>query len=288
MKKFNSTDEILKYYEVNGNDISHWNGLIDMKKLVENGFKFLFIKAGDGIMNKNGAMYLDERFIRNANKAIEAGLYVGYYFFFRPGNDPLAQARFFRQICKLVPKSHFAPIVDIEISDKLAVKDLAKQLKKFLDEVERLFDTQKVWGKKPIIYSRYSFLYSKIEGVGGADWIKEYDLWLARYSLEESLGNWMIWQSSETYRIPGIGGKIDLNHYRYSLSDLITYLGLQSEKPVHTINVMDKMEKKQTIVEELLSRGIPVRLSMAKMEKIYIALSNRKKLKSLDDIKKLV
>ncbi len=278
-----NTEAILKAYPIKGVDISHWNGLIDMNKLVENGFKIVMIKAGDGYTTSDGKMFLDPDFYRNAKKATEAGLYVGYYFYFRPKRDPIAQARFFRQICKLAPEPHFQPIADVEASDGLSPAQVADSLEKFLNEVARLFSLSD--SRLPIIYSRYSFLFSNIQGVGGAEYLYKYDWWFARYYREEPMGKWIIWQSSDKYRIPGIAGDIDLDHWRYGEKELKEYLGL-STKP-RKRKPTEEIIRKRTITEELLSRGIPFRLGRDKREKVYIALSGRKDLKSMDDIAKL-
>ena len=63
---------------VKGIDVSKHNGVIDFKKVKDNGIDFVIIRAGIGISNPK-----DEKFELNYNNAKSAGLDVGCYWFLR-------------------------------------------------------------------------------------------------------------------------------------------------------------------------------------------------------------
>lgn len=77
--------------------------------------------------------------------------------------------------------------------------------KAFLTELERLT------GVKPIIYTGNSFAGNFDMGLSG------YDLWIARYSNtkvpddQPAWKTWDIWQYSDSGKVPGIAGNVDLN-----------------------------------------------------------------------------
>lgn len=60
-----------------GIDVSHWQGIIDWKKVRGAGYSFAFLKATEG------SRIVDDRFRANAQDAKNAGLLVGAYHFTR-------------------------------------------------------------------------------------------------------------------------------------------------------------------------------------------------------------
>src|SRR6185295_7549065 len=68
-----------------GIDVSSWQGSIDWGAVARDGIQFAIVRIGDGY-------YHDPYFRRNWDGAHAAGLIVGSYQFFEPGEDPITQA----------------------------------------------------------------------------------------------------------------------------------------------------------------------------------------------------
>lgn len=69
-------------------DLSHWNGIINFAALVTSGVKAVIIKCSES------TNYKDPRFEENWQKALDVGLVVMVYHFYRDG-DPLAEKSWF-------------------------------------------------------------------------------------------------------------------------------------------------------------------------------------------------
>src|SRR5689334_1580650 len=83
--------------EVQGIDVSHYQGVIDWNQVAEAGTAFVFIKATEG------TSYVDPQFQDNWSGAKAAGLLRGAYHFFQPGEDPQQQAEYFLSVVQTVP-----------------------------------------------------------------------------------------------------------------------------------------------------------------------------------------
>lgn len=186
-----------------GFDISHyqskeaiqWNNLF-----IEQGnipLSFVILRA---TMGSNGK---DKHFSTFWKKAKEHQLIRGAYHFYRPDEDPVAQAYNFLNKIHL-EKGDLIPILDIEKSSKkISQQKLNENLKIWLKIVEEKY------GKKPIIYTFYHYYKDYLRQD-----FKEYPLWIANYNnlLEPSPSDtWQIWQFTEQGIVHGINTKIDLN-----------------------------------------------------------------------------
>ena len=98
----------LDNYPVRGIDVSHHQGEIDWHKIKSQNISFAYIKATEG------GDFKDPQFKKNWDHALEAGLRVGAYHFFRPETDGVLQAENF---ISSVPeyKNMLPPAIDVEI-----------------------------------------------------------------------------------------------------------------------------------------------------------------------------
>src|SRR4051794_4654873 len=71
---------------VKGIDVSSWQGTINWTKVKASGVHFAIARASDG------ANHTDSHFSENWHGIKNAGMVRGVYQFFRPGQDPTAQA----------------------------------------------------------------------------------------------------------------------------------------------------------------------------------------------------
>lgn len=183
-------------YPVRGIDVSHHQGPIDWKRVAADDVAFAIMKATEG------GDHLDTLFAGNLPSALEAGLAVGAYHFFtfcRPG---IEQAQNFIAAVPRDPRL-LPPAVDIEFHgncpERPSPEKLRAELMAFLAPVEAHF------GKPAVIYlpdeagDRYGAVMPD-----RAHWVRS----LTRFP---DRSDWIYWQYSDTGRVDGIEGDVDLN-----------------------------------------------------------------------------
>jgi lysozyme len=186
--------------QVQGVDVSKYQGTIDFTKIKAAGNTYVFVKATEGITG------VDPDYARNMAAARAAGLVVGSYHFYETDDDPSAQFGNFRQHADVKP-GDLPPVVDIEVLAKGSRPDLADDLKSFLAQLEQAY------GAKPILYSGVSFANEYLAGFGA------YPLWVAEYTsapapkVPTGWTTWTFWQYSQSGTVSGIGGAVDMDRF---------------------------------------------------------------------------
>lgn len=187
-------------FSIHGIDVSYYQGKIDWQKvkaMSDDGVQisFAFIKATEGIAR------VDPYFQRNWREAPKAGIICGAYHFFRPRVSGVIQAKFFLQAVD-VEKGDLLPVVDIEELNGVSPSKMRRELKDYLEFIE------KKTGTKPIIYTGLSFYKDYLD-----NYFDEYPLWIAHY-YKPKLNiktKWHFWQHSDKARVNGIGHVVDFN-----------------------------------------------------------------------------
>ncbi|MDK8193955.1 glycoside hydrolase family 25 protein [Paenibacillus sp. UMB7766-LJ446] len=140
-----------KQGNVQGIDVSRYQGNIDWQKVKADKREFVFIKATEG------QTYTDPNFVSNVKCALSAGLLVGTYHFLRAISAAAAksEAAHYAKSLEAVGGAkalQLPPVMDYENNpngiSKAQINIVAKA---FLTELERLT------GVKPIIYTGNSF-----------------------------------------------------------------------------------------------------------------------------------
>lgn len=193
-----------------GIDVSHYQGYINWEKVSrDKNITFAYVKATEG------AGYVDDFYLRNLYGAKRVGIPVGIYHFYRPTASVLVQLENFRD--NVDPRQQdLIPIVDVEKRGKGSLVQFQRNLKAFLDGVERMF------GVKPIIYTGVNFYAKYLEGK-----FRGYRFMVARYAdefpgLSEDVPI-LLWQYSSTSYVDGIEGHVDRSVFldRYSVADIM-------------------------------------------------------------------
>lgn len=198
-----------------GIDVSHWQGTIDFKK-VEKVCDFVIIKAG----GSDAGFYTDKKFERNYEKAKEAGLSVGAYYFVGKNctnyGAGVADAKRFLDIVK--GKSFEFPLyIDIETTPAWKKQGATDAVIGFCDTIEKAGGYAGIYG-------------SDIAGFKdrlSIDRLRAYDKWVARYgSKPKYVEKYGMWQKSSTGRITGIKGNVDLDEAYLNYPAIMTRAGL--------------------------------------------------------------
>lgn len=210
---------------ITGIDVSAYQPKIDWAAVAKAGHRFAFIKSSEG----NG--WVSKFFKAQWAGAKVAGLLRGAYHFARwetagsPVDDALDEAAHFYETVGDLGPGDLPPVLDLEwiTGKKRDADELALWALTFLQETERLF------GRKPIIYTgpsfwRYCLLPDKknlsLE-------LTQYILWEVDYNgpLNPMNGaetwKWTFWQWTGSGACPGITGKCDLNRFNGTEADLL-------------------------------------------------------------------
>lgn len=197
-------------YEVHGVDVSHYQGVIDWKRVAADSLgdfplRFAFLKATEG--GDHG----DSTFQRHFVEARKAGLVCGAYHYFIPTTDARRQADFFIRTVPL-RKGDLPPVLDVETLGKRSPRELRAAVKIWLNHVERHY------GVKPILYTSYKFKMRYLND----SLLNTYPYWIAHYYVDSVRyrGRWDFWQHTDVGRVPGIEKEVDLNVFNGSLDEL--------------------------------------------------------------------
>jgi lysozyme len=225
------TDKIL------GCDVSKWQGEMNWQTCSDAGAKFAFIRASS--IYPSGEIYTDKQFQRNSELAPEF-MPVGYYHFFRPQHNPVAQADYFCNLIRDKPRD-LPPVLDLENNGYLGPVSVTEAAKIFIMQVYVNLDIF------PILYTRgYWFNDNTID-----DAVWDFvDLWIARYTSRgkpwgnlfdssrlkpRSFDDWTFWQYSAdgNGRGPEFGAQsksIDLNWFNGDQAAFDAYIGKEEDK----------------------------------------------------------
>lgn len=229
-----------------GIDVSHWQGMIDWKKVATSGISFVFIKATQNSM--------DKRFLDNVKGAKAAGLLVGAYHYIDDSVITVDKARmaariFYNAILVAGGQDVFdlPPVLDYESNKNNLSKSMITAIAKaFLEEIQSLT------GVKPLIYTYPSF-------IGNFTGLNNYPLWIARYNASTAPDNasgwtsWDFWQYSDgsaggtlpsgTRKVDGINGTVDLNEYDGTVAELKTHYNKKKIEHVKDVELMPESNR---------------------------------------------
>ena len=192
-----------------GVDVSEHQGDINWQEVKNAGIDFAFIRIGYRGYGESGDIKEDIKFENNFDKAKEAGIDVGVYFFSQAINEDEAreEARFVLE--HLRGRVLELPVVydpenirdDVARTDNVTPEQFTKNTIAFNEEV-------KVAGYKPMVYSNMLWEAFKFDMTK----LKEYPFWYADYeSRPQTPYDFTFWQYSEKASIAGIEGNMDMN-----------------------------------------------------------------------------
>ena len=196
-----------------GIDVSHHQGRVAWSEV--RGIEFVFLKATEG------AHFTDPCFAANWGAAAAQGLLRGAYHFYRPAQDPAAQAAHFLAVMGRLGAGDLPPALDLEATaepgewEQPPAERLAR-LQQWLTAVEQ------GCGRRPFIYVAPVFWRDVL---GAPASFGAYPLWHAEYGVERphvptAWLTWTLWQFSQTGTVPGVTGRVDRNRFQGGRSDL--------------------------------------------------------------------
>lgn len=193
---------------IRGIDVSKHNGYINWEKVKNDGVKFVIIRAGFG------SSTIDERFEEYIKGAIEQNIDVGVYWFSYAINEEKAKLEAIKCMEVIKPykdKITYPVFYDFEYDSVRYAKEQGVTINKtkatafayaFLREIQK-------GGYIPGLYTNIDFAnnyyFKSVQ--------REYDLWIAQYNSRNTYSEpHVMWQYSDSGRISGISGDVDLNY----------------------------------------------------------------------------
>ena len=184
------------------------------------GASFVFIKATEG------RDYHNPNFAKDFAASRRHKLYRGAYHYARPGGrdssqimaGATAEADFFIGVTgTLTGPGNLPPVLDLEDAGNLSPAHLTLWCRTWLGRVKALT------GRTPILYT-YGFFWRA--HLRNSRHFAAYPLWLASYgvAIPARVGGWhkyTFWQYTESGRMAGAGGPVDLSVFNGSMRQLV-------------------------------------------------------------------
>jgi MYXO-CTERM domain-containing protein len=196
---------------VKGVDVSYYQGTIDWAAAKADGVEYAFVRVSDGLGTE------DTKFAQNWAGTRANGILRGAYQFFRPNQDPIAQADLLLARMGTLEANDLPPVIDVEASGGLAPAEVAAKVRIWIDRVAPVI------GRAPIIYTG---LYFWRDQVGAPDMTTS-PLWHAQYSTVECpniappWSDWAFWQFTSSGSVAGIAGNVDVNRFNGTRDQLL-------------------------------------------------------------------
>jgi len=186
---------------VEGIDVSHHSGAVDWDAVRREGYGFAYVKATEGVDDK------DPLFEEHWRDLADSGMARGAYHFYVTEDDPEVQARFFLDVLAAVEHrdDDLLPVVDVELIGHATPPGWASKLERFIEVVEQDL------GVRPMVYTMPNFWEAEVgEGYGASPlWIAEYEV--AEPRVPVGFDGWHLWQFEQDRDVPGVEKGADVN-----------------------------------------------------------------------------
>ncbi|MCL2754840.1 MAG: glycoside hydrolase family 25 protein [Oscillospiraceae bacterium] len=196
-----------------GIDVSFWQNDIDWQQVAAAGVEFSMLRIGAGEFTTNAGELrpdrVDERFFEYIARARENGIEVGVYWYSyaRTVAGIKREAQFLVQLLAEVSQEYditYPVVLDMEEPRDYYRDNPSEMAEAFLEIVVRA-------GYFPMIYSFRSWLESNLS----REVRDTYALWVAHWGVQTTElrggGNYYMWQYTDSGRVSGIDGDVDLN-----------------------------------------------------------------------------
>ena len=161
-------------FEVNGFDVSKWQGEIDWNTFVTKG-DFFYIRAGS--IDMSGVCYEDTQLQLNAKLSIPLGKPVGFYWYFRPKFSAQAQAKYFANLLSHIDNWELYPVVDVEEDNGKSPSAVAAGVWQFISYISKEFACPCMIYTSPGFWNDY---------VKSTTWARDVPLWVAQWGSNDT------------------------------------------------------------------------------------------------------
>jgi lysozyme len=197
-----------------GMDISRYQQKIDWGAVAASGVQFCFIKATEG------ARDVDSAFQQHWEAAGATSCIRGAYHFFRPQIPVSAQADLFASTMGQLQPGDLPPALDLEGTAGWIGIPPANRAPLALNMLEAIEERLNC---TPIVYMSPWFATEMLLSTPA---FARFPIWIAQYTeapspdVPKPWKSWTFWQHSQSGKMPGISGLLDLDRFQGSIVDL--------------------------------------------------------------------
>ena len=206
-----------------GIDVSKHQGTVDWNKVKAAGVKFAIIRAG------LGKSTVDPQFVRNITECNRLGIPVGVYWFSYAATETEAKAEAAFCLKTIKPyKIEYPVYFDLEYDTARYLKEKGITLTKTMAtaHARAFLSAVEAAGYYAANYANPDYLSRFFD----SSLLTKYDLWLANYQTSPDLTkpprDCGIWQYSNTGKVSGISGNVDLDACYKDYPTIIKKAGL--------------------------------------------------------------
>ena len=239
-----------------GIDVSKHQGVIDWKKVKNDGVEFAIIRIGYG----GSTPVKDERFEENYKNAKANGLKVGTYLYSYANSESDVKSETDAILKWLNGKSFELPFyLDVEDSKTqgdLSVSELTNYVYNICEKIENA-------GYWTGIYASKNWLETKLN----MNKLNRFTVWLAQWTNNPTYkGSYAMWQYTSNGTVDGIGGRVDMN---YQIKELGGKIGTTS-----SINKKSNEEVANEVIAGVWGNGTDRKNKLTNAGYDYKAIQN--------------
>ncbi|MBQ4505926.1 MAG: glycoside hydrolase family 25 protein [Firmicutes bacterium] len=193
---------------IKGIDVSRYQSDIDWEKVAGDGVEFVMVRVGyRGYLE--GKIVLDEKFEEHVEGALRHGIKVGVYFVTQALTEEEAVEEANFVLDAIAPFNISWPVVlDIEEAASTTARTVGLSAQKRTDNAIAFCETVKQAGYTPMLYCNIRWYMDELE----LDRLPAYEKWFAQYFNRPFFPyDFGMWQYTNTGRVNGISGNVDLN-----------------------------------------------------------------------------
>jgi len=242
-------------------DVSTHNGDIDFRRVKAAGIENVIIRCGFTGYGRSHTLNKDARFEENYRKAKEAGLNVGAYYYAVALTEADADREAAFVLSLLKDKQFELPIYyDVEdVHDTRAAGVLPQNMQglskaQLTAIVNRFCETVEKAGYFVGIYSGKYWFRDELD----MSVLNRYTVWLAHWTTQtDYTGPYGLWQYTDSGRVDGISGDVDMNYLYQDFAPIIKRLGLNgfpkqtgTEEPAEPVILMGDVNGDGVVTED--------------------------------------
>lgn len=198
---------IIKTHKTNqtkiGIDVSGWQGEIDWSEVKKAGVEFAFIRVGYQI-SFGGELYLDKYFKTNLENATKAGIPLGVYFY-SCATSPAEAAAQANWVIEQIGDTKIELGIAFDWEEWSNFNNAGISFHTLNKTAEKFITTAEENGYKGLLYGSKTYLDRFWTVENGLIWLAQY------YDYPTYTGTFHFWQLSNTGKVAGINGDVDLD-----------------------------------------------------------------------------
>lgn len=194
-------------------DVSHHNGTIDWESVKAAGIDGAIIRCGFG---SDIASQDDEQWKRNADECTRLGIPFGVYLYSYATTNSMAKSEV-EHVLRLIKGYKLSYPVYYDLEEDGTESGAAERARIFCEAIEAA-------GYWAGVYANKNWWDNYLAR------LNEYTRWVARYNSTLGMDNVDMWQYTSGGSVPGISGRVDMNHcYRDFPKEITGFSGGSGE-----------------------------------------------------------